>query len=89
MKRIQALAVLATVTGGLVGWSPLAQAEPVYRYCMIPGGPNLFQNCLFSTLQQCQVAASAGVGFCQENSLYTAARNAPPAVTPVTRSRQN
>ena len=87
MKRIQTLALLATAAGGLVGWSAVAQAEPVYRYCMIPAGPNLFQNCLFKSLEECQVAASAGVGFCQENGRYTAARNTPPAVTPVTRSR--
>lgn len=70
MKLLQALFVLAAGHGGLLALSS-AGAEPIYRYCMI-GTPNMGRDCTHSTLQQCQVAASAGVGFCQENPAYTA-----------------
>lgn len=70
MRPLQALLVVAAGFGGFVAIAP-ASAEPIYRYCMI-GTPNMGMDCTFSTLQQCQVAASAGVGFCQENSVYIA-----------------
>jgi hypothetical protein len=64
------LLVLAAGFGGLLT-TPAARAEPIYRYCMI-GTPNMGRDCTFSTLQQCQATASAGIGFCQENSAYIA-----------------
>ena len=79
MKLLQLLAVLAAGAGGLVMLSSAADAQtPAYRYCMV-GTPNMFIDCTFSTLQQCQMTASAGVGFCQESNAYVAARNAAPA----------
>lgn len=78
MKALLALPALASLAGGLTTASPAkAQTQP-YRYCMI-GTPNLHMDCTFSTLQQCQMTASAGVGFCQENSAYIAqARQVAP-----------
>jgi hypothetical protein len=73
MKLLQVLVALAAGTGGLA-IMPSA-AEPVYRYCMV-GTPNSFRSCTFSTLAQCQMTASGGAGFCQENNAYVAARGA-------------
>jgi hypothetical protein len=68
MKLLQALLIAAFGCSGLMAVAP-ARAEMIFRYCMV-GTPNMGMDCTFSTLQQCQVAASAGVGFCQENSAY-------------------
>ena len=70
MRQLQGL-VLLGAGAALAVWSSLATAEPIYRYCMI-GTPNSSTNCIYSTLQQCQIAASAGAGFCQENNFYVA-----------------
>ena len=70
MKLLQALLAAGACLGGLSTVAP-ARAEPPYRYCMI-GTPNMGRDCTFATLQQCQTAASAGVGFCQENPAYVA-----------------
>lgn len=74
MKPIAAFVVLAVCVAGGAFSSPPARAEPLYRYCVI-GTPNMPRSCTYSTLQQCQVSASAGAGFCQENNAYVAARN--------------
>lgn len=89
MSFLRALVVLAAGLGGLAAWCPLAYAEPVYRYCMI-GTPNLYTDCSFNTLQQCQITASSGAGFCQESNAYVAARDSAAAVraVPLTRSRR-
>lgn len=79
MKFRQMLVVVAAAVGGLATWCPATQAEPVYRYCMI-GTPNMPTDCIYSTLQQCQVAASAGAGFCQESNVYVATRSFAAAV---------
>ena len=70
MKLLQALLIAAIGCSGLFAVTP-ARAEMIYRYCMI-GTPNMGRDCTFSSLQQCQMTASAGVGFCQENPAYTA-----------------
>lgn len=67
-KLLQASLVLAAAAGGLLTISGAA-AEPVFRYCMI-GTPNMAMDCTFNTLEQCQIMASAGVGFCQENPAF-------------------
>lgn len=79
MKLLSAFVVLGVLgagVSGLLATSP-ASAEPIYRYCMI-GTPNMFRDCTFSTLQQCMMTASAGVGFCQENSAYIVSRQSAP-----------
>ena len=77
MKFLSAFLVLSAGIGGLLAASP-ASAEPIYRYCMI-GTPNMFMDCTFSTLPQCMMTASAGMGFCQENSAYLVSRQSAPA----------
>jgi hypothetical protein len=75
MKLLQALAVLAAGAAGLA--TTPSTAEPFYRYCMV-GTPNSYTSCTFNTLQQCQVTASAGAGFCIESNAYVASRQATP-----------
>lgn len=76
MKLLQALALIAVA--GLAVSAP-AKAEMIFRNCMV-GTPNIGKSCTYNALQQCQIAASAGVGFCQENPAYTVAtRQAAPA----------
>jgi hypothetical protein len=70
MKLLPVFLVLGAAAGGLMTVAPV-RAEPLYRYCMI-GTPNMGRDCTYSTLQQCQAAASAGVGFCQESDAYVA-----------------
>lgn len=82
MKNLAVLIVLVAGVCGLAVSPASAQTQQPYRYCMI-GTPNMGMDCTFPTLQQCQVAASAGVGFCQENSAYIA--NARPVPPPMTR----
>jgi hypothetical protein len=71
MKPLSAVLVLGAGVGMLLSIAPASAQMAPYRYCMI-GTPNMGRDCTFSTLQQCQLAASAGVGFCQENSAYIA-----------------
>src|SRR5262249_36270729 len=73
--KLLVLAVLATGTAGFAA-TP-TEAEQLYRYCMI-GTPNSYTSCSFNTLQQCQMTASAGAGFCIENNAYVALRQATP-----------
>jgi hypothetical protein len=76
MKLLQAaLAGLAVGVAGLAV-TP-SKAEPLYRYCMI-GTPNSYTSCTFNTLQQCQLTASAGAGFCIESNTYVASRQGAP-----------
>jgi hypothetical protein len=76
MRLLQALALAVAAAGGLAIMPSSADAA-TYRYCMV-GTPNMFTDCSFNTLQQCQMTASAGVGFCQENSAYIAATRGVP-----------
>ncbi len=76
MKFLSASLVASAAVGGFLAISP-ASAEPIYRYCMI-GTPNMFMDCTFSTLPQCMMSASAGMGFCQENSAYIVSRQNTP-----------
>lgn len=78
MRVVQAFVILAAALGGLPTISSARAEMPPYPYCMI-GTPNMGRDCTFSTLEQCRIAASAGVGFCQDNPAYTAARRAVPA----------
>lgn len=80
---MQALPMCLLAALGAIGALAIGNAKaetPPYRYCMI-GTPNMGMDCLFNTLEQCRVAASAGVGFCQENSEYLV-RNRTAAPTP-------
>jgi hypothetical protein len=70
MKALLALFILAAGAGGYATMSP-ARAEMVFRYCMT-GTPNMGMDCIYNSLQQCQAAASGGIGFCHENPAYTA-----------------
>jgi hypothetical protein len=70
MKLLQVFLIVAAGCSAFFAVAP-AHAEMVFRYCMI-GTPNMGRDCTYNSLQQCQVAASAGVGFCQENPAYTA-----------------
>jgi hypothetical protein len=79
MKLLSAFVVLGAGVSALLSFSPASAEMAPFRYCMI-GTPNMGRDCTFSTLQQCQLTASAGVGFCQENSAYIAnARQPVPA----------
>jgi hypothetical protein len=79
MKLLSAMLALGAGVGVLLSVAPVSAEMAPYRYCMI-GTPNMGRDCTFATLQQCQLAASAGVGFCQENSAYIAnARRLVPA----------
>jgi hypothetical protein len=71
MKLLSASLVLSASVGALLSVSSASAEMAPFRYCMI-GTPNMGRDCTFSTLQQCQLAASAGVGFCEENSAYIA-----------------
>ncbi|MDQ8730124.1 DUF3551 domain-containing protein [Bradyrhizobium sp. LHD-71] len=73
MKRLQAVLVLVAGFAGLLLISPASAEMPPFRYCMI-GTPNMGRDCTYNSLQLCQVAASAGVGFCEENPAYTGSR---------------
>ena len=78
MKLMSAFLVLGAGVGAMLSISQASAQTAPYRYCMI-GTPNMGRDCTFSTLQQCQLTASAGVGFCEENSAYIAnARQLPP-----------
>jgi hypothetical protein len=80
MKAFPACALAACAVLGALTISGANAETPPYRYCMI-GTPNMGMDCLYNTLEQCRVAASAGVGFCQENSEYLV-RNRPDAPAP-------
>jgi hypothetical protein len=73
MRLLQALVVVAAGSAGLA-MTP-SRAEPLYRYCMV-GTPNSYTTCTFNTLQQCQMTASAGAGFCIESNAYVASQQA-------------
>lgn len=77
--------LLLLVLAGGSGLLAVSQAsgEPVYRYCMI-GTPNMPRDCSFSTLEQCRMTASGGIGFCQENPAFTASARQP---TPASKRR--
>jgi hypothetical protein len=69
MKRVYVLTLMGAALAGLSAINP-CRAEVIYQYCMI-GSPSMATDCLYSTIQQCQMSASAGTGFCTENPRYT------------------
>jgi len=83
MKALLALCVIAAAAGGSLAISP-ARAEMVFRYCMT-GTPNMGQDCIYNRWEECQAAASGGIGFCRENPAYTAQAQIRPLAPPATR----
>lgn len=53
-----------------------------YQFCNIIGGiTGVVRDCMYSTLQQCQAAAS-GQGYCVENAAWAAARSSTVGSSP-------
>jgi hypothetical protein len=78
--KLLALVVLVAGASGLATTpstaQPISAAQPFYRYCMIGSAPNIPNSCTFNTLEQCQMTATGGVGFCVESNSYVGARQA-------------
>lgn len=63
---------LAFLTVGMLGAVNEARAGVEYPYCLVPSRFTV-GTCYYSTLEQCQAAASGNVGFCDKNPRYVAA----------------
>ncbi|MBN8920131.1 MAG: DUF3551 domain-containing protein [Rhizobiales bacterium] len=71
-------AVAATALAGL-GASPASARD--YPFCATQGGWGSYENCGYSTMQQCMAAVSGVGGFCKPNPRY-AVRSYPDDYAP-------
>lgn len=68
----KAVGITAAAAGVLVGLAlaPIEAQAQDYAYCARQGGRNGYENCGYSTLQQCRAAVSGVGGYCGVNPRY-------------------